>query len=403
MIMERSTHLNFTCPSCGSSEIHKVYETKNVPVHSVLLHPTREEAVGYPKRDIWLGFCQKCGFLYNAAFDPDVHEYSAKYEATQGYSATFNTFHRRLAETLIERYDLHNKTIIEIGCGQGEFLTMLCDLGQNQGIGFDPAYVQERSMAPKTTQARFIKDFYSEKYSDVRADFICCKMTLEHIQQTGEFIKNVALAMKGQDRAPVFFQVPNAHYVLGETAFWDIYYEHCSYFSPGSISRLFHIAGFDVLDVWTDYDDQYLMIAAQLAHAPAVNGRFDENDLSELRREVDRFQEKFHQKVDAWRSEIQNAVGAGRRIVLWGGGSKAVSFLTTLGIHIDQIPYAVDINPHKRGTFLAGNGQEVISPEQLTEYRPDVVIVMNPVYCEEIGRQLNQMGLAPEIWTVQSL
>jgi hypothetical protein len=45
----------------------------------------------------------------------------------------------------------------------------------------------------------------------------------------------------------------------------------------------------------------------------------------------------------------------------------------------------------------------VISPEQLSEYQPDVVIVMNPVYCQEIKHQLNQMGLAPEIMTVQSL
>jgi DUF971 family protein len=157
--MDTTQNSNYQCPNCGSSDISKVYEAKNVPVHSVLLHSSKEEALQYPKRDIWLGFCQTVGFYIMQLSMQDVHEYSAKYEATQGYSPTFNAFHQRLAENLIERYDLHDKTIIEIGCGQGEFLTLLCELGGNRGIGFDPAYVPERSMAPKTSQVRFVKTF----------------------------------------------------------------------------------------------------------------------------------------------------------------------------------------------------------------------------------------------------
>jgi hypothetical protein len=114
------------------------YELERVPVHSVLLLPTREEAITYPRGDIRLGFCRACGFISNTAFDPSLHEYSERYEETQGYSPTFNAFARRLAEHLIERYDLHGKDIIEIGCGKGEFITLLCDLGGNRGIGIDP-------------------------------------------------------------------------------------------------------------------------------------------------------------------------------------------------------------------------------------------------------------------------
>jgi hypothetical protein len=50
-------------------------------------------------------------------------------------------------------------------------------------------------------------------------------------------------------------------------------------------------------------------------------------------------------------------------VVLWGGGSKGVAFLTTLGQSLDDIAYAVDINPIKHGTFMAGTGQEIIAPE----------------------------------------
>jgi hypothetical protein len=87
---------------------------------------------------------------------------------------------------------------------------------------------------------------------------------------------------------------------------------------------------------------------------------------------------------------------AGDKVVLWGSGSKAVAFLTTLGIG-DEIEYCVDINPHKHGTFMAGSGQAVIAPRFLAQYQPDMVIAMNPVYQAEIQADLTRMGLSPRL------
>jgi hypothetical protein len=81
---------------------------------------------------------------------------------------------------------------------------------------------------------------------------------------------------------------------------------------------------------------------------------------------------------------------------LWGGGSKAVAFLTTLGV-TDQIGCVVDINPHKHGTYMAGTGQEIVAPDQLKKYRPDTVIIMNPVYRAEISSWLAGFGLASDL------
>ena len=93
-----------SCPSCAKDAMSVFYEVRGVPVNSVLLLPTREEAVSFPKGDIVLGFCDQCGFISNLAFDPTEQEYSARYEATQGYSSTFNTFHKNLAQRLIDQF-----------------------------------------------------------------------------------------------------------------------------------------------------------------------------------------------------------------------------------------------------------------------------------------------------------
>jgi len=62
------------CPNCGSVGMSVFYELEGVPVHSVLLLPTREEALNYPQGDIALGFCRACGFIANVALDPSLHE-----------------------------------------------------------------------------------------------------------------------------------------------------------------------------------------------------------------------------------------------------------------------------------------------------------------------------------------
>ena len=140
-----SSQAESSCPGCGDV-MESFYTFKNVPSNSCILMDSEEEARQYPRGDIILGFCNSCGFIGNIAFIPELTEYSGKYEETQGYSPTFQKFHDNLAKDLIDRYKLHDKTVLEIGCGKGEFLAMLCKLGPNSGLGFDPGYDKNRNI-----------------------------------------------------------------------------------------------------------------------------------------------------------------------------------------------------------------------------------------------------------------
>jgi hypothetical protein len=389
------------CPSCDSPWMSVFYEVADVPVNSVLLVMTQAGALDFQTGDISLAVCPACGFISNIRFDERLTQYTERYEATQGFSPTFNRFHRALAQDLIDRYDLRDKDIIEIGCDKGDFITMLCEMGNNRGVGFDPAYVPGRHPSVVADQLIFIADYYSEKYTDYHADFVCCKMTLEHVPNTAEFMSTVRRSIGNKLDTTVFFQIPNARYVLCEVAFWDIYYEHCSYFTKGSLARLFRQSGFDIMDLWTAYDDQYLMIEARPAEGLPESGSLPgEESAVETLRDVAYFVEHYEAKRAKWRKELTRMKAGGKKVVLWGGGSKGVAFLTTLSLSLDDIAYAVDINPNKTGTYMAGTGQEIVSPDFLISYRPDVVIIMNPVYLQEITHDLAGMGITPEILTV---
>ena len=387
------------CPACGAAHVRSFYTVANVPVNSCVLMRSPEEAIAYPRGEIDLCFCDQCNFIFNSAFDPQLIEYSERYEETQGFSNTFNAFHKALAERLIDRYDLHDKNVIEIGCGKGEFLTLLCELGKNRGIGFDPSYVAHRSRAAKTERATFVVDFYSERYADLNADFICCKMTLEHIPTVEKFISMVHGVTERNPDAVVFFQVPEMTLILEQFGFWDIYYEHCSYFTPASLHSLFERCGFDVRDVWVDYGEQYLMIEAVRSAKSAHVGPSAGSQTQILAEKVDRFAEFVPAQHAAWKKRLNGWAEQGLKVVLWGSGSKAVSFLTTLGI-TNELQYVVDINPHRQGMFMPGTGHSIVSPEFLIGYKPDRVIIMNPVYRKEIAKMMTERGVEPVISTV---
>jgi hypothetical protein len=102
------------------------------------------------------------------------------------------------------------------------------------------------------------------------------------------------------------------------------------------------------------------------------------------------------ESVNSWERRIRRHTDAGGRVVLWGGGSKAVAFLSTVPV-TDVVDYAVDINPYRQGTYLAGSGKLIVAPEFIRGYQPDLVVVMNPVYVDEIKRDLAAMGLSPEV------
>ena len=389
---------NVECPCCKAGDLQIFHSVSGVPTNSCILFDTEREALEWPRGDIELGFCSKCGFVSNVAFDPKLTEYSGRYEETQAFSTTFNAFHERLASEIIQRHGVHNKQVIEIGCGKGEFLNLLCSLGDNKGLGFDPGYSETRGRAMGEGRFEVVKDFFSAKYADREADLVCCKMTLEHIHTPHDFV-SVAVRVARRPNGIVFIQVPESKRILQDCAFEDIYYEHCSYFTAGSLSRLFESLGFDIVNIEITYGDQYLTVEAAPRGGKVSNQEGGKDDLAELTRLVASFPQRFKARIDEWNSRLADWAENDKSVVLWGSGSKAVAFLASVA-DPGVVSNAVDINPYRKGYFMPGTGQKILSPEELPELGPDVVIVMNRVYVDEIKDTLAGLGLSPEVYAL---
>ena len=388
--------MTVACPACGAARARRFHEQDRVPSHSCLLLADRAAAENFPTGSIRLALCEECGFIWNTAYDTSLAAYSTSYEETQGFSPRFRAFARDLATRIIDDHGLRDKDIVEIGCGKGEFLALLCELGDNRGIGIDPSVIPDRVDSPARDRMQFIQEYYAPEHGALPADAIVCRHTLEHIPDVGAFMRLVRSSIPEGADPLVVFELPDVRRVLREAAFWDIYYEHCAYFSAGSLARLFRATGFDVIDLTYEYDDQYLVIVARPATGSGRDRRFGlEDGVTEVQSEVAAFQAALAKTVDHWRG----VVGSLERVVIWGAGSKGVSFLTTLGLRA-EIEYAVDINPHKHGMFMAGTGQEIVAPEFLRDYQPSLVIAMNPIYVDEIGASLRDLGVEARLVAV---
>jgi len=394
--MQKENSSKNRCQVCESDAIEVIFETHEVPVHVGLLWPKREEALKAPIGEIRLGYCRNCGYVSNLDFNPELMQYTQEYDNSLHFSPRFQSYARSQADRLVEIYNLYGKDIIEIGSGKGDFLRTLCELGDNRGIGFDPSYVPDLNEKKQSTKIRFIKDYYSEQYSYYKVDLICSRHVLEHIPHPTEFLTTLRRTLGNRTDTAIFFEVPDFLSTLSELRIWDIIYEHCSYFTGRSLAFLVEKCNFDILDIASEFDGQFLTIDLQPHQNSRQNKpRTNNTNQDDKDDKVERFINNYNQKMSIWKRQLKEIKESGKRAVVWGAGAKGLSFLNMLKVQ-NEIKFAVDINPRKHGMYIAGTGQKIIPPEFLLKYKPDVVIVMNPIYKQEIQRQVEDLKVACE-------
>lgn len=384
-----------SCEICGSIAVNELFTWQDVPANIGILWPNREDALGCKKGDLRIYFCEKCGYVWNAGFEPDRLEYSQAYDNNLHHSATYAQYAKNTAQHLINRYQLHGKKVIEIGCGKGDFLILLCTMGDNQGLGFDTSF-EERDLDSKAAERiSIIRDFYSEKYADHTGDLVASRYVLEHIENPVQFLNSIRRSIGDREETIVYFEVPDVYLILEQLSAWDFIYEHVSYFSPGSLATLFEMCGFKILDLYETFGGQFIGIEAAPVSGSAI-GTFEiGDDVDRIGKCVKHFQPQIDKKLQEFSKLIQRIRKENQRVLVWGAGAKGVSYLNMLNIR-DEIKYIVDINPNKHGNFVAGTGQKIVPPEFAKSYNPDLVIVMNPIYESEIQLKLKEMNVTTE-------
>jgi SAM-dependent methyltransferase len=388
---ERSDAPVAACPSCGDSSGEVLLEFPRVPINCSELHWTAARALGAPTGSLRLVLCPACGYVSNQDFDPDALSYDAAYENALDFSPSFREYLDHLATELIDRLDLHGRTVVEIGCGQGSFLAALCRGDGNRGYGFDPGFRADLELPGSVEIAT---QMFDPALIPVRGDLYCARHVLEHIPEPLEFLRKLrpVVAERG---ATLYIEVPAGEAVFGGDSSFDLNYPHVSYFSAPALVGLMRSAGFTVDRVDHRFGGQFLSVEARVTDAgsapvpPAEIARFVDQARSAAA--------SLDERLAAARARIDEARTRERNIALWGAGAKAVTFLALLERRVDAV---VDINPRKRGSFVPGSGVAIDQPDALAAYEPEVVFVLNRMYRGEIAEMLAAESVNSEVVVV---
>ena len=377
--------MGMACPICAAP-LAPFFRHDRLPALCNALWPTADEARAAAVGDVELAQCQGCGLIVNTAFDPAVFGYSPAYENSLHFSPAFQRFADSVAHRLVERYDLRGRRIAEIGPGSGDFLALLCRLGDNTAIGYDPSHDPDRAPADLDRRVRIVAEpFPVDGQLDV--DFVCARHVLEHIPDPVPLVD----AIRRSD-APVYLEVPDGGYLLDQIALWDVIYEHCLHFTESAMQTLLTTHGFAPTDGGTAFGDQFLWVEA----TPSDPAPTAPVDLGPLQAAAARFEQQTAALLSIAEKTLGDLAGP---IALWGAGSKGVSFLSMVDA-AREVAAVVDINPHKDGLFVPVTAQEVVAPGRLVADPPASVLVLNPNYVDEIGAQLHDLGIDAEVVTL---
>lgn len=396
-----------TCPVCAAHEHQPILELCDIPAVCNALWPDAASARTAAAGDLHLVACARCGVLFNRAFDPELVAYTPGYENSLHFSPTFRRYADGVARRLVDRYDLRGTRVAEIGSGSGEFLSRLCELGANQGLGFDPSHQPEPEAATSQRAEVVAAPFPVDEV--VAADLVVAQHVLEHVPDPGGTLDAVRRAVRPsrRERCPVFYlEVPDAAWMIEHGAMWDVIYEHCIYFTASTLRRLLEDTGFAVRDSAASFAGQYLWAeASPAADTPPHRNRAEPASESatcrrdELLARAAAFGRQYREAVASWRKAIGDMAADGP-VAVWGAGSKGVAFVNAVD-HEGRIRVMVDVNPRKQGRYTPRTGHRVASPAELAAEPPAHVLVMNPVYAKEVRATLAAHGLeSPHVATV---
>jgi ubiquinone/menaquinone biosynthesis C-methylase UbiE/rubredoxin len=388
-MLDAMTDLNeaCVCPGCGAATRSDEYRLEPQPVVQNYRFLSAAAAMAVARAEIRLTQCSTCGLVFNRVFESDAVPYDSCYDNQQTYSSAFREHLEQRAEELIRNYPLRGGAVLEVGCGKGDFLRLLCGRADALGVGYDTTY--EGPPATEDRRVTFHRRYLRAAEVRQRFNAVICRHVIEHVPQPGRFLRELSAIAEAAGDPVVVIETPRFEWMVAGGCFWDVFYEHCNYFSDTTLALLCRKAGFRVLKQQAVFADQYQWLELR-AHGnefvkPA--GVPAGADLAEFRRVAGRSRRSLAERV-------AEAAGDGAWAI-WGAGAKGVALA-------NQMPelrpsLVIDSNPGKQGGVVPGTEIPIVSPEDAAVLRMKAVLIVNPAYEAEITSVLRKQGFVERI------
>ena len=277
----------------------------------------------------------------------------------------------RLAQfsDFVRAYSLRGKKVVEIGCGRGEYLTLMKQCGAEvYGLEQSPESVTpcvENGL--RVTQGFMDDSAVSLPDSPFDAFFIL--NFLEHIPDPSTLLRGIGnnLAEGGIG----LVEVPNFDMIVRKKLFSEFISDHLLYFTRQTLCTALQLNGFEILDAAEVWHDYIISVVVRKRRKTELS-IFIEQQAS-LRRELGAYIDRF----------------PANKTAIWGAGHQALAVIALTGL-AGRVRYVVDSAPFKQGKFTPATHIPIVAPTALETDPVDAVIVMAASYSDEVAKTIRQ-------------
>jgi hypothetical protein len=361
--MSRTSASRKNCPVCDSKQSSLILLAPlDQPLARYGILDSKNEAVNAPRHKLEIRKCQKCRTIYNAMFDISAIAYNsgAVMESTI-FSKGIKDHNCKMALKLHEKLALECKQVVEIGCGEGFFLSLF---NNSQTIGFEPSNEYCNSAY---TVDKFLNQYYDprEVYDFISPSLIILRQVLEHLESPRLFLDSFRnLLTKSKHKGSLYIEVPNSVPSLSSLRCEDFYYDHHVFYTISTLSRLLEMSGFRINEIKEELGGEIISALCTPEDIGSECG--------------------LQSKLKRSKASIMQMKLEGKKIVGWGAAGNGASFLNLLEINTSLIEYVVDSDVRKQNKYIPGTAQLIVPPNYLLEYRPDVILVFSQFHKSDI-------------------
>lgn len=326
--------------------------------------PTAEQLPADHGVRLALRQCRGCGLVQ---LDAEPVPYWRDVIRAAGISPEMRAFRLEQFGGWLVEYGLTGRKVLEVGCGRGEYLSLLAEAGADAyGIEHLPASVDACRQAGLRVEQGFVGGPDSRLAAGPFDGFMILNF-LEHIPTAQLTLQGIAANLA--DGAVGMVEVPNFDMIIAKGLFAEFIPDHLFYFTERTLARLLEANGFEVLDCRAAWHD-YVLSATVRKRCP--------QDLSALAACQGALRASFEGFLDRFEPG---------RVAIWGAGHQSLALISLMGI-AGRIRYVLDSASFKQGRYTPATHLPIVAPARLDDGEVDAVIVLAASYSAEVVRQI---------------
>lgn len=228
-----------------------------------------------------------------------------------------------------------------------------------------------------------------------RADLMAANNVLAHVPDLNDFVGGLNIVLAEHGTLTVEF--PHVKNILELHQFDTIYQEHYCYFSVLTLDKVFRHHGMEIYDIdrIPTHGGSLRIYVKHLSNDALEVQPIVDIVLSE-EKSVGMGQVETYFQIQENANEVKYRLleflidmkRQGKSVCGYGAPGKGNTLLNFCGIREDLLPFTVDRNEFKQGSYLVGSRIPVYAPELIEQVKPDYVLILPWNLKDEIVKQL---------------